>query len=293
MRHGVGTGRAAPGHALAAGTAHCPDLRHPCRWEGFQPVPHRRRPDRGTARDGNCVSVPFDYQHNCLLYLPLTRSAGRGGLLRPAGRADPAAGGGIPRPRPGAVHFLPRHVGGQGTAAGRGAAFPVFTMGRRPARTLAAFRAAPGSILLATGAAWEGLDFAGDGVSLLIIPRLPFAYPDAVKEKRAGGLPEPAGVPALRRCPGNADQTAAGLWPGHPHRNRHLCRRRAGSRAARGRRYFQSMAEALPEMPVTGSLRAVEQFYRDHKGRRLFPSPQRRMKLLHLLRLFAIPWWCW
>ena len=33
------------------------DLRHPCRWEGFQPVPHRRRPDRGTARDGNCVSV--------------------------------------------------------------------------------------------------------------------------------------------------------------------------------------------------------------------------------------------
>lgn len=21
--------------------SHCPDLRHPCRWEGFQPVPHR------------------------------------------------------------------------------------------------------------------------------------------------------------------------------------------------------------------------------------------------------------
>ena len=29
------------------------------------------------------------------------------------------------------------------------------------------------------------------------------------------------------------------------------------------------------------------------QGRRLFPAPQRRMKLLPLLRLFAIPWWCW
>ena len=44
-------------------------------------------------------------------------------------------------------------------------------------------------------------------------------------------------------------------------------------RAARGRRYFQSMAEALPEMPVTGSLRAVEQFYRDHKDAGYFHLP--------------------
>ena len=45
------------------------------------------------------------------------------------------------------------------------------------------FRTTPGSVLLATGAAWEGIDFPGDCVSLLIIPRLPFAYPDALKEK--------------------------------------------------------------------------------------------------------------
>ena len=37
--------------------------------------------------------------------------------------------------------------------------------------------------MLATGAAWEGFDFPGDCVSLLIIPRLPFAYPDARKER--------------------------------------------------------------------------------------------------------------
>ena len=196
---------------------------------------------------------PFDYQHNCLLYLPTDPiPLDAADYYDRLGRTDPAAGGGILRPRPGAVHFLPRHVGGQGTAASRGAALPVFTMGRRPARTLAAFRAATGSILLATGAAWEGLDFAGDGVSLLIIPRLPFAYPDAVKEKEREDYPNlreflrsvvvPEMQIKLRQGFGRAIRTetdtcaVAMLDP----------------RAARGRRYFQSMVEALPEMPVTG-----------------------------------------
>ena len=45
------------------------------------------------------------------------------------------------------------------------------------------FMAHPGSVLLAAGAAWEGFDFPGDCVSLLILPRLPFPMPDAVKEQ--------------------------------------------------------------------------------------------------------------
>ena len=44
------------------------------------------------------------------------------------------------------------------------------------------FRSNPGSILLGTGALWEGMDFPGDCVSLLIIPRLPFPYPDAAAQ---------------------------------------------------------------------------------------------------------------
>jgi len=49
------------------------------------------------------------------------------------------------------------------------------------------FRKTPGAVLLATGAAWERFDFPGDCVSLLIIPRLPFAFPDALKEKEREG----------------------------------------------------------------------------------------------------------
>ena len=42
---------------------------------------------------------------------------------------------------------------------------------------------------MAAGAAWEGFDFPGDCVSLLIIPRLPFAVPDALKEKERENHP--------------------------------------------------------------------------------------------------------
>ena len=217
---------------------------------------------------------PFDYQHNCLLYLPTDPipldAADYYDRLAAQIRQLAAASHGH------ALVLFTSYLAMSAVKERLQAAalpYPGFTMGRRPARTLAAFRAATGSILLATGAAWEGLDFAGDGVSLLIIPRLPFAYPDAVKEKEREDYPNlreflrsvvvPEMQIKLRQGFGRAIRTetdtcaVAMLDP----------------RAARGRRYFQSMVEALPEMPVTGSLRAVEQFYRDRKGAGYFRLP--------------------
>ena len=217
---------------------------------------------------------PFDYQHNCLLYLPTDPipldAADYYDRLAAQIRQLAAASHGH------ALVLFTSYLAMSAVKERLQAAalpYPVFTMGRRPARTLAAFRAATGSILLATGAAWEGLDFAGDGVSLLIIPRLPFTYPDAVKEKEREDYPNlreflrsvvvPEMQIKLRQGFGRAIRTetdtcaVAMLDP----------------RAARGRRYFQSMVEALPEMPVTGSLRAVEQFYRAHKDAGYFRLP--------------------
>ena len=217
---------------------------------------------------------PFDYQHNCLLYLPTDPipldAADYYDRLAAQIRQLAAASYGH------ALVLFTSYLAMSAVKERLQAAalpFPVFTMGRRPARTLAAFRAATGSILLATGAAWEGLDFAGDGVSLLIIPRLPFAYPDAVKEKERENYPNlreflrsvvvPEMQIKLRQGFGRAIRTetdtcaVAMLDP----------------RAARGRRYFQCMKDALPEMPVTGSLRAVEQFYRNRKDAGYFHLP--------------------
>ena len=148
--------------------------------------------------------------------------------------------------------------------------FPVFVMGRHPSGTLAEFRSVPGSILLATGAAWEGMDFAGDGVSMLIIPRLPFAYPDAVKEKERGSYPslraflQAVVVPEmqikLRQGFGRAIRTETDT-----------CTIAVlDARAARGRRYYPALKDALPDMPVTSSLREVDRFYRTRKGSEYF-----------------------
>lgn len=128
---------------------------------------------------------------------------------------------------------------------------------------------------------------------MLIIPCLPFAYPDAVKEKEREDYPNlreflrsvvvPEMQIKLRQGFGRAIRTetdtcvVAVLDP----------------RAARGRRYFQSMAEAPAGDAGDGQPAGRGTFLPCPQGRRLFPAPQRRMKLLPLLRLFAIPWWCW
>ena len=70
-------------------------------------------------------------------------------------------------------------------------AYPLFTLGATRYTPQKQFKSTPGGVLLATGAAWEGFDFPGDCVSLLVIPRLPFPIPDALKEKERGSNTQP------------------------------------------------------------------------------------------------------
>lgn len=132
------------------------------------------------------------------------------------------------------------------------------------------FRATPGSVLLATGAAWEGIDFPGDCVSLLIIPRLPFAYPDALKEKEQEHYPslpaflEAVAVPEmqikLRQGFGRAIRTEQDT----------CVIAILDDRAGQGRRYAQATKQALPEMRTTSSLRMVTKFLRTWKPESYF-----------------------
>jgi len=71
----------------------------------------------------------------------------------------------------------------------RNKAYPLFTLRRNAVHTVERFQETPGSVLPVAGAAWEGFDFPGDCVSLLIIPRLPFSFPDARKERECEFYP--------------------------------------------------------------------------------------------------------
>ncbi len=220
-----------------------------------------------TGRVRESVSPsPFDYRKNCLLYLPETPPQQRtemyyDELAREISTLlDAACGHAL-------VLFTSYAIMSavQERLAREHLVWPLFTMGRNAVHTTEQFKANPGSILLATGAAWEGFDFPGDCVSLLVIPRLPFPFPDAMKEKereqyenlhsfiRAAVVSEMQ--IKLKQGFGRAIRTETDT----------CVVAILDERAARGNRYFEDVKAALPEMRITGSERVVEQFIRSVK----------------------------
>jgi len=210
---------------------------------------------------------PFDYQQNCLLYLPQVpprqKSAAYYDELAKeiAALLDAAQGHALAlftsyAAMSAVKERLPNH----------GLRYPLFTMGRSAIHTTEQFKASPGSVLLAAGAAWEGFDFPGDCVSLLIIPRLPFAVPDALKEKERENHPTlrlfiravvvPEMQIKLKQGFGRAIRTETDT----------CVVAILDERAAKGKRYSKDVLAALPEMPVTGSLEDVARFIQTVKG---------------------------
>ena len=127
---------------------------------------------------------PFDYQRNCLLYLPQCPPEQKVNIYY-----DKLAEEIFLLLKAACGHALVLFTSYSAISAVKARLaqmelpWPVFTLGRTSLHTMEQFKARPGSVLLAAGAVWEGFDFPGDCVSLLVIPRLPFARPNALKEK--------------------------------------------------------------------------------------------------------------
>ena len=148
--------------------------------------------------------------------------------------------------------------------------FSLFTMGRNAPHTMAQFKATPGSVLLATGAAWEGFDFPGDCVSLLVIPRLPFQYPDALQEKKREVYPDLRSFIRAVAVPEMQIKLKQGFGRAIRLETDTCAIAILDERAARGSRYFQDVQSALPEMPITSSIYAVERFIQRVKDENYF-----------------------
>lgn len=236
---------------------------------------HRFRSQAGLM-DGRRVTEsvslsPFDYKQNCLLYLPQlppsqSSEAYYDELTDEIAELIRAAWG----------HALVLFTSYAAMSAVKDRlreqelSFPLFTLGRNAMHMTERFRQTPGAVLLATGAAWEGFDFPGDCVSLLVIPRLPFAYPDALKEKEREEYAslrqfiQNVAVPEmqikLRQGFGRAIRTESDT----------CVIAILDERASHGRRYYAAMREALPDMRTTSSLRAVTKFLRELKPESYF-----------------------
>ncbi len=144
--------------------------------------------------------------------------------------------------------------------------YPLFTMNRNAIHTLEQFRRSPGSVLLATGSVWEGFDFPGDCVSLLVIPRLPFPRPDARKERERESYATLRAYIQAVVIPEMQIKLKQGFGRAIRTETDTCVIAILDDRASPGRRYHAYVTEALPEMPVTDSLRDVKNFIRDVKS---------------------------
>ena len=143
--------------------------------------------------------------------------------------------------------------------------YPLFTMSRNAIHTLEQFRRTPGSVLLATGSVWEGFDFPGDCVSLLIIPRLPFPRPDAMKEKEREHYPTLRAYIRAVVIPEMQIKLKQGFGRAIRTETDTCVVAILDDRATPGRRYFGAAKTALPDMRLTSSLSEMEQFIRSVK----------------------------
>ncbi len=142
--------------------------------------------------------------------------------------------------------------------------FPLLVQGTRPRHALlAALRDHVGSVLLATGSFWEGVDVPGEALSLVVMDRLPFAVPDdPLTAARIGRIREEGGDPfAGYQLP----RAALSLKQGFGRLVR--TRRDTGvvalldGRIAR-RQYGAALLESLPrECRRTEELEEVERFF--------------------------------
>ena len=237
----------------------------------------RFREETGLAGGRVTESVtpsPFDYLHNCLLYLPPyppevvngDKAAYYDALAGEIARLLNAAHGHA------LVLFTAYHAMSavQQRLAERKLWYTIHVMGRNGTKALEEFRKHPGSVLLASGSAWEGMDFPGNCVSLLVIPKLPFPRPDALSDAQCEEYAstqdyiQDCAVPEmqkkLRQGFGRAIRTETDS----------CVIAILDSRAAVGHKYHAAMLEALPEMPMTSDLEDVERFIWGHKSDQYF-----------------------
>lgn len=227
------------------------------------------------------AASPFQYEKNTLLYLPCVEHRGDR-------REEKSTNGNHPiskeqertRKTAGQIRKLLQAANGHALVLftsyammgnvyrelkGK-ASVPILRAWKDSQRVIREFKEQKNAVLFAAGSCWEGMDFPGDMVSLLIIVRLPFPVPDPVREaerKRYKHLQEyirqivvPDMQLKLRQGFGRAIRTETDTCVVSV----------LDHRAARGGRYHEAVLEALPKCRVTEDIGEVERFIRQRKG---------------------------
>ena len=205
---------------------------------------------------------PFDWDRQALCYLPQRLPEPASGDYGPALiyvlRPVLAASGGRAF-----LLFASHRALREAAELLRDAPWPLFVQGSEPRQLLLQrFRESGNGVLLGTASFREGVDVAGDALSVVVIDKLPFAAPDdPVFEarldaiRRSGGNPFrdeqlPQAVIALKQGAGRLirTETDRGVLV--------LCDPRLTSK-----QYGRVFLESLPPLPMTRELADVQDFF--------------------------------
>ena len=209
---------------------------------------------------------PFDYQKQCLLYLPenmpepsdrnyissllekvkpvIKSSGGRTFLLFTSYRA---------------MHEAAEKLEGEFD-------YPLFVQGELPKHQLLdEFRKAGNALLLGTSSFWEGVDVRGNALSCVIIDKLPFASPgDPVMQARIDSIKQAGGQPFMEY---QIPQAVIALKQGVGRLIRDVKDHGVvviGDPRLSSKAYGRVFLNSLPPMKQTSNIEEVETFFSEH-----------------------------
>ena len=206
---------------------------------------------------------PFNYRKKCLLYIPARRAAAvpeNQYLADQIVRLTAACHGHA------LVLFTSyRQMRNVYDALGGRLTFPVFQAGRGQNRSIQQFRQSGNGVLFAAGSCWEGIDFPGDMVSLLIIAKLPFPIPDPVSDYKRQQYPNLRDYINAEIIPEMQKKLRQGFGRAIRTEQDSCVVAILDERAGIGGKYHDAALAALPSCPTTEKIEDVQQFIREQK----------------------------
>ena len=143
--------------------------------------------------------------------------------------------------------------------------YPTYQAWRNGGKIIQKFKESGNGVLFAAGSCWEGIDFPGDMVSLLIIPKLPFPIPDPVSDYERQKYPTLQEYIAVEIIPEMQKKLRQGFGRAIRTEQDSCVVAILDERASIGGKYHDAALAALPTCPTTEKIGDVQQFIREQK----------------------------
>ena len=143
--------------------------------------------------------------------------------------------------------------------------YPTYQAWRNGGKIIQQFKQSGNGVLFAAGSCWEGIDFPGDMVSLLIIAKLLFPIPDPVSDYERQQYPNLRDYINAEVIPEMQKKLRQGFGRAIRTEQDSCVVAILDERAAIGGKYHDAALAALPTCPTTEKIEDVQQFIREQK----------------------------